>query len=185
MEIEKERDEQMKKLAKKREEEERELELKRKAEWARKRRVELEGQRDWEKKHLYSLRVQHSQLEDELRQLDQKKLGVLASIERQKGSQTQMSMSLRSMRVSHDIRRAEITKLQTELNVRSRVWYRLHGYGMVGSGTDGMVMAWWGLVQMAWLWHGGVWYRWHGYGMVGSGTDGMVMAWWGLVQMAV
>lgn len=117
MEIEKEREEQMKKLAKKREEEERELELKRKAEWAKKRRMELEGQRDWEKKHLYSLRVQHSQLEDELRQLDQKKLGVLASMERQKGNQSQMTMSLKSMRVSHDVRRAEITKLQTDLNV--------------------------------------------------------------------
>ena len=119
MEIEKEREEQMKKLAKKREEEEREMELKRKAEWARKRRAELEGQRDWEKKHLYTLRVQHSRLEDELRQLDQKKLGVLSSIERQKGNQGQIAMTLKSMRVSHDVRRAEITKLQTELNVSS------------------------------------------------------------------
>jgi len=117
MEIEKEREEQLKKLAKKREEEEREMELKRKVEWARKKRVELEGQRDREKKHLYTLRVQHSQLEDDLRQLDQKKLAVVASTERQKGSQAQVTLSLRTMKVSHDVRRAEITKLQAELNV--------------------------------------------------------------------
>lgn len=116
MEIERERELQMKKLALKREEEQRELECKRKAEWTKKRLAELEGQRDWEKKHLYSLRVQHSQLEDQLRQLDQKKLGVLASMERQKSSRAQMTMDLKSMRLSHDVRRAEITKLQTELN---------------------------------------------------------------------
>ena len=117
MEIEKERVLQMKKLAFKREEEQRELEEKRKTEWAKKRLAELEGQRDWEKKHLYSLRVQHSQLEDQLRQLDQKKLSVLASTKRQESNRAQMITDLKSLRLSHDVRRAELTKLQTELNV--------------------------------------------------------------------
>ena len=107
----------MKKLALQREQEERELERKRKAEWTRKKCKELEGQRDWEKKSLHSLRVQHSQLEDQLRQLDQKKLSVLASTERHKNMFSTIILELRSIRVSHDVRRAELSRMQSELNV--------------------------------------------------------------------
>ena len=117
MEIELERERQMKKLALQREEEQRELERKRKAEWTKKRYTELEGQRDWEKKSLHSLRIQHSQLEDQLRQIDQKKISVLASTERQKSMSAQIMLDLKTIRLSHDIRRAELTKLHSELNV--------------------------------------------------------------------
>ena len=117
MEIEQERERQRQKLAQQREAEQRELERKRKEEWSRKRCVELEGQRDWEKKSLHSLRVQHSQLEDQLRQLDQKKLSVQASTQRQQAMFSQIILDLKSMRVSHDVRRAELSKLQSQLNV--------------------------------------------------------------------
>ena len=127
MEIELERERQMKKLALQREEEQRELERKRKAEWTRKRCVELEGQRDWEKKSLHSLRVQHSQLEDQLRQLDQKKLSVQASTTRHKSMFSQIILDLKTMRVSHDVRRAELTKMQSELNV-SGLYECVHTY---------------------------------------------------------
>lgn len=107
----------MKRLALQREEEQRELERRRKEEWTRKRRVELEGQRDWERKSLHSLRVQHSHLEDQLRQLEQKKLSVEASTQRQNSMTSQILLELKTMRLSHDVRRAELTKLQSELNV--------------------------------------------------------------------
>ena len=123
MEIELERERQMMKLAIEREKEQRELERKRKEEWTRKRRIELEGQRDWEKKSLYSLRVQHSQLEDQLRQLDQRKVGAQASTERQKSISSKITLDLRTMRLSHDVRRAELTKLQSELNVSTVYHY--------------------------------------------------------------
>ncbi len=109
----------MQRLAEQREEEQREMERKRKEEWTRKRRVELEGQRDWEKKSLHSLRVQHSQLEDQLRQLDQRKITVEASTHRQKSMYSQILLDIKTMRLSHDVRRAELTKLQSELNVSS------------------------------------------------------------------
>lgn len=107
----------MKRLALQREEEQRELERRRKEEWTRKRRVELEGQRDWERKSLHSLRVQHSHLEDQLRQLEQKKLSVEASTQRQNSITSHILLELKTMRLSHDVRRAELTKLQSELNV--------------------------------------------------------------------
>ena len=117
LEIEKERERQMQKLALQREAEMRELERKRKEEWARKRQKELESQRDWEKKSLQTLRAQHSELEKELQHLDQRKLGAAASIERQKRLSTEVGTTVRSLRLSHDIRRAELTKLHSELNV--------------------------------------------------------------------
>jgi hypothetical protein len=117
MEIEQERERQMQRLALIREEEQREMERKRKAEWTKKKRVELEGQRDWEKKSLYSLRVQHSHLEDQLRQLDQKKLSIQASTQRQKAMFSNIIVELKTMRLSHDVRRVDITRLQSELNV--------------------------------------------------------------------
>ena len=117
VEIEQERVRQMQRLALRREEEQRELERKRKAEWTRKKCVELEGQRDWEKKSLYSLRVQHSHLEDQLRQLDQKQLSIQASTQRQKTMFSKIIVDLKTMRLSHEVRRAEITKLQSALNV--------------------------------------------------------------------
>ena len=120
LEIEKERERQMQKLALQREAEMRELERKRKEEWAKKRLKELESQRDWEKKSLQTLRAQHSELEKELQQLDQRKLGNAASIERQKHLSTEVGVNVRSLNLSHDIRRAELTKLQSELNVS---WY--------------------------------------------------------------
>ena len=120
LEIEQERERQMQRLAQRREEEQREKEMKRKEEWMKKRRQELEGQRDWERKSLHSLRVQHSQLEDQLRQLDQRKLTVEASTQRQKTMHSQIVLDIKTMRLSHDVRRAELTKLQSELNVSFR-----------------------------------------------------------------
>ena len=107
----------MQKLALQREAEMRELERKRKEEWAKKRQKELESQRDWEKKSLQTLRAQHSDLEKELQHLDQRKLGAAASIERQRQLGTEVGTTLRSLRLSYDVRRAELTKLQSELNV--------------------------------------------------------------------
>ena len=121
LEIEAERERQMQRLAERREEEQRERERKRKEEWTRKRRVELEGQKDWERKSLHSLRVQHSQLEDQLRQLDQRKVSVEASTQRQKSMYSQIALDIKTLRLSHDVRRAELTKLQSELNVSTLV----------------------------------------------------------------
>ena len=117
LEIEKERERQMQKLALQREAEMRELEKKRKEEWARKRLKELESQRDWEKKSLQSLRAQHSELEKELQHLDQRKFSAAASIERQRQLSTEVNTTIRTLNLSHDIRRAELTKLHSELNV--------------------------------------------------------------------
>ena len=117
LEIEKERERQMQRLALQREAEQRELERKRKEEWVRKKQKELESQRDWEKKSLQTLRAQHSELEKELQQLDQRKLGTAASVERQRHMSTEIGTTVRSLRLSHDIRRAELTKLHSELNV--------------------------------------------------------------------
>ena len=107
----------MKRLALQREEEQKEEERKKKSEWAKKRRGELEGQRDWERKSLYSLRIQHSQLEDQLRQCDQRKMTLLASSQRQTEMSSQISLDMKTMQLSHDVRRAELTKLHSELNV--------------------------------------------------------------------
>lgn len=124
LEIEKERERQMQKLALQREAEMRELEKKRKEEWARKRLKELESQRDWEKKSLQTLRAQHSELEKELQHLDQRKLGAAASVERQRQLSTEVSTSMRTLSLSHDIRRAELTKLHSELNVSLKMCSR-------------------------------------------------------------
>ena len=59
----------MAKLAEQREAEAREVERKRKEEWARKRQKELEGLKEWEMKALRALQSQHSNLENELQQL--------------------------------------------------------------------------------------------------------------------
>lgn len=120
----------MKRLALQREEEQRELERRRKEEWTRKRRVELEGQRDWERKSLHSLRVQHSHLEDQLRQLEQKKLSVEASTQRQNSITSHILLELKTMRLSHDVRRAELTKLQSELNVSQTATSSASDYGL-------------------------------------------------------
>ena len=117
LEIEKERERQMQKLVLQREAEQRELERRRKEEWARKRQQELEGHRDRERKSLISLQVQCEELDKELQYLNQRKVGIAASAQRQKSLCVEFSASLRSLRLSHDVRRAELTKLQSELNV--------------------------------------------------------------------
>lgn len=121
LEIEMEREKQMQKLALQREQEIRELERKRKEEWARKRQQELEGQRDRERKSLVSLQVQCEELDKELKYLDQRKVGIMASAQRQKNLCMDFSTSVRSLRLSHDVRRAELTKLQSEVNVRAYI----------------------------------------------------------------
>lgn len=59
----------MRKLVEAREAEQREVERRRKEEWAQQRVKELEGLKEWEEKFLRTLRVQHSDLTMQLNQL--------------------------------------------------------------------------------------------------------------------
>lgn len=120
MEIEKERALQMQKLALKREAEQRELERKRKEEWARKRLAELEGQRSRERSALDGLRLQHTRLVGELQTLDQRQLCVQASIERQTTACAEMNKVIRTLQLSREVRLEQLRKAQGELNVSIR-----------------------------------------------------------------
>ena len=117
MEIEREREIQMHKLALQREAEQRELELKRKEEWARKRTAELESERNREKSSLQILKTQYSKLEDDFKMLDQKRLGVQASISRQRTMCDDIRKVKQTLKLSHDIRKEELKKTRGDLHV--------------------------------------------------------------------
>ena len=107
---------------------ERELERKRKEEWARKRRAELEGQRTKERSALAILKDQHSKLEAELAVLDQRRLGAQASVERQRVACVGISKVIQTLQLSREVRLEELRKAQGELNVSASLVYltRLH-----------------------------------------------------------
>ena len=108
----------MQKLALQREAEQRELERKRKEEWARKRQAELEGERTKERSSLAILKDQHATLEHELQVLNQRKMGAQASVERQRVACMEISKIIRTLVLSRDVRLEELRKAQGELNVR-------------------------------------------------------------------
>jgi hypothetical protein len=115
LEIQRERERELTRLAEQREAELREEERRRKEEWARRRQAELEGVKEWEMKTLRALQSQHSNLENELQQLDQKKVASRDSVQRQSTLCKELRAVLRSMRLSDEIKRTVITKLRTEL----------------------------------------------------------------------
>ena len=117
MEIERERERQMQKLALQREAEQRELERKRKEEWAKKRQAELESERNRERSSLHLLKTQYSKLEDDLKMLDQKRLGIQASINRQRAVCDDIRKAKQTLKLSYDIRKEELEKTRGELIV--------------------------------------------------------------------
>ncbi len=121
MEIEKERVLQMQRLALQREVAQREIDRKRKEEWARRRQAELEGERLKERNALQILKDQHSRLEQELMVMDQRRLGAQASIERQRMVCVEMSKVIRTLHLSREVRLEELRKARGELNVSASV----------------------------------------------------------------